>query len=253
MYSSFSSIIQNEKRFYDDFWKQFCARKIYGTITIPGISTLKDKKVLICSCGSGIEVVQAANGGGDVYSFDISLIGAQKARENAVFNDVTSHIQVMDFHKLGYKDNVFDVIYGASILHHIDCARVGKEIYRCLKPDGIAYFKENSDRNPILRIMRRILFGKPGGFQRKSFLFFSRNGTSDEYPLTENEVATLTPIFKGNIRRTNDAFYFFQLLDDILFKNRVLRKILMKLDAFMERIPGIKKYSFAQELILKKK
>jgi ubiquinone/menaquinone biosynthesis C-methylase UbiE len=171
----------------------------------------------------------------------------------AKYNNVVVKVDNMDFHNLLYEDNFFDIIHGSCILHHIDCSIVGKEIYRVLKPGGIAFFRENSDRNLILRFLRRLLFGKPGGYQKQKFLFIKRTGTSDEYPLTEEEVEVLVKIFKGNIRVTNEYFYFFSLLNSLIFKNSTLGNLLWTLDSLIGNVfPFIKKYSFFQEIWLKK-
>ncbi len=132
----------------------------------------------------------------------------KNAREMARYNNVKVKADVMDFRDLSYEDNFFDILYGSAILHHIDCEIVGREIYRVLKPGGIAFFRENSDRVLMFRFLRRLLFGKPGGHQRQKFLFIKRRGTTDEYPLIEEEVETLSKIFNGNIKVTNEHLYF---------------------------------------------
>ena len=158
-----------------------------------------------------------------------------------------------DFHHLKYPDDFFDLIYGKAILHHVDCNLAGREIYRCLKPGGIAFFWENSDRNPILRWFRRKAFGTPGGYQKQKFLFFKRHGTTDEYPLTEEEVDILSEIFDGNIKILHERFNFFSLLSSFGWQNRTFRKLVIMLDDFLATIlPPIMKYSFYQQVLLHK-
>jgi SAM-dependent methyltransferase len=162
-------------------------------------------------------------------------------------------------HRLGaecglkYPDNFFDVIYGSSILHHVDCTVAERQMFRCLKPGGIAYFHENSDRNPILRYLRRLLFGSPGGYQKQKFLFLKRTGTTDEYPLTEKEVAQLSDIFGGHIERYYPRFYFFYLLYFVGWRNERFGKFLWGLDTIIgDLFPFLKRYSFVQDLLLQK-
>jgi ubiquinone/menaquinone biosynthesis C-methylase UbiE len=244
---------QKEKEFYDNYWKNFEIKKITGRLEIPEVSNLKGSKILICSCGSGIDTVYAANAGADVYAFDISSTAVEMARVVAKNNNVNINAEVMDFHSLKYENDTFDYIYGTDILHHIDCDRAGKELFRCLKPGGVAFFWENSDRNPILRFFRRMLFGKPGGYQKNKFLFFRRDGTTDEYPLTEDEVKILSDIFEGHLKRIYRVFYFFQLLSRFGWKNKFYNKFLFNFDKFIAKIfPFMMKYSFEQGIWMQK-
>jgi len=248
-----TAIQDREKQFYDEEWKKIKVREIRGRVVVPEIPTLAGKRVLICSCGTGIEAVQAALEGADVYAFDISETAARNARAMAQHNNVQMQVEVMDFHQLTYPDNFFDIVYGSAILHHIDCDRVGRHIHRVLKPNGVAYFLENSDRNAVLRWVRRLAFGKPGGYQRQKFLFFRRNGTTDEYPLTEEEVDTLRNIFQGNVRRYNHTFEFFYLLNSMLIKKRSVGRKLRAFDRFVVRLlPFLRPYSFQQEIWMQK-
>ena len=122
------------------------------------------------------------------------------------------------------------------------------KIYRVLKPNGIAFFRENSDQNAILRFFRRLVFGKPGEYQRQKLLFMKRRGTIDEYPLREEDVEILSKIFKGGIERFNEEVCFFWLIDYLIFGNPKLEKLLSSLDSFVADIfPFVRKYSFLQE------
>jgi SAM-dependent methyltransferase len=249
------SIVAREEEFYDRFWQiSTKPHTIEGKITIPGVSSLMNKRVLICSCGSGYLPVQAAKEGAEVFAFDISKVAIDKANEMAAYNGVTISTDIMDFHSLKYPDNYFDVIHGTMILHHIDCSIVSKELYRCLKPNGIAFFKENSDRNPILRFFRRTIFGKPGEIQKNKFLFFKRGGTSDEYPLTDDEIDEFRQIFgEQNLRLYFEDFMFFKCLSSFAFDNRFMRKVTGCLDTIViSTLPFLRKYSFSQEVWMRK-
>jgi SAM-dependent methyltransferase len=244
---------EREKIFFDQRWKDTEIRQYHDALQIPGVSSLKEAKILICSCGSGIEPVQAANAGADVYAFDISSTAVDKALSVAQANNVTIKAEVMNFHSLEYPENFFDFIVGSAILHHVDCEKAGKQIYRCLKPNGIAFFWENSDRNPILRFARRIMFGRPGGHQKQQFFIFKRAGTTDEYPLTEEEVRILSGIFGGHMKRIYSHFIFIQLLSIFGWRNEVFRKTLKGIDSLTAKLcPAVMRYSFLQEIWLQK-
>ena len=253
-------IVDAEKEFFDEAWLSFVPYEVKevplmgrakGLIEIPGIKNLNDKKILICSCGSGVEATLAAKQGGKAFAFDISKIACINSNKMAIYNGVAIFTSVADFNRLPYRDGVFDVIYGCSILHHIDCAKVGKELKRVLKIGGRAFFRENSDRNPVLRFFRKLFFGKPGGYQKSKFWIFKRFGTSHEYPLTESEVDILAEYFDGNIKRSNEYFIFFQLLDYLVFRNDRMGRLLWWIDQVIGRVlPFFKKYSFSQEILL---
>ena len=225
-----------------------------GLIEVPGIAHLVGKKILICSCGSGIEPTLAAKQGGQVFAFDISRVACLNTKKMATYNGIFASANVADFNHLPYLDETFDIIYGCSILHHIDCVLAGKELRRVLRPGGGAFFRENSDRNPVLRALRRLCFGKPGEHQKSKFWFFERLGTSNEYPLTECEVEILAACFDGNIYRYNEHFGFFYLLDYLVFRKGWVGKLLWSVDQTIGRIsPFLKKYSFYQEILLIKR
>lgn len=248
-----SELSNREAAFFDDLWQQTKLERYPDPLVIPGIASLSGRRVLVCSCGTGMEPVMAANAGAEVFAFDISHEAVAKAIAVAEYNRVTINAEVMDFHALRYPSDYFDLIVGSSILHHVDCEKVGSEIYRCLKPNGVAYFIENSDRNPVLRWARRTMFGNPGGFQKRRFLFFGRHGTSDEYPLTEEEVAVLERIFDGHITRLYPNFVFFRMLAIHGWSNPTFTRVMRALDNFTSRlIPSVRKYSFAQNIWLQK-
>jgi ubiquinone/menaquinone biosynthesis C-methylase UbiE len=248
------TIVKREAEFFDKYWQDTEPERIRGFLQIPEVLNLRGAKILICSCGSGVEPVLAANAGAEVFTFDISPVAIEKAYAVAQANNVSIKADVMNFHELNYPDNFFDFIYGSLILHHIDCEKAGNEIYRCLKPNGIAYFWENSDRNPLLRWARRILFGFPGGNQRQKFLFFRRKGTVDEYPLTETELMTLSNIFGGHIKRIYSEFIFFQVIVNFFPNNEILKKITRNIDILLVKLfPAVLPYSFGQGVWLQKK
>src|SRR5207247_2339257 len=139
-------------------------------------------------------------------------------------------------------------------LQHVDCEIVSGEIYRCLKPGGIAYFLENSARNPLVRWARSLVFGNPGRNQRQKRLFFQRRGTADEYPLKDVEIAHFTRAFRGQAKLVFDEFVFFQLIYAFAFKTEIVRRLTLYLDTVVARsIPHVMIYSYDQHLWMQKK
>jgi ubiquinone/menaquinone biosynthesis C-methylase UbiE len=158
----------------------------------------------------------------------------------------------MDFHHLTYPDEMFDLAYGSWVLHHVDCEKAGKELYRVLRPGGMAVFEENSDRNPLIRWVRRTLLGKPDGIQKRQFLFIRRYGSNDEYPLTDEEVDRLRQIF-GTIEIRYTYFVFFGLIATHIWRHGTLKRITDWLDRAVIRLfPRLMEYSFCRYIVLEK-
>ncbi len=61
---------------------------------------------------------------------------------------------------LSFADNTFDVVYGSSILHHLQFDKALSEIYRVLKPGGRIIFAEPNMLNPQIFIQKNVPFIK---------------------------------------------------------------------------------------------
>jgi hypothetical protein len=59
------NVPQRERDFFDRRWQATRAVPVQEPLAIPGVE-LAGKRVLICSCGSGVEPVQAAIAGAHV-------------------------------------------------------------------------------------------------------------------------------------------------------------------------------------------
>ena len=172
--------IQKEAAHFDEVWRKVRPTKVTDELQIPGAQSLRGKRVLICSCGSGRDPVRAANSGAEVFAVDLSPAGVKKAQEMAAFNQVSVDARVMDLHHIEFPDKYFDVLYGSAILHHLNCDTAGAEFRRVLKDGGIVFFEdENTDRNPILAFFYRAMSGTD---QRKDVLPSGFGGASEIFP-----------------------------------------------------------------------
>ncbi len=75
----------------------------------------------------------------------------------------------MDAHELVFPDDLFDIVVGNGILHHLDLPVCLASIERVLKPKGFALFIEPLAGNPLLKLFR---------------VLTPRARTIDEKPLT---------------------------------------------------------------------
>jgi ubiquinone/menaquinone biosynthesis C-methylase UbiE len=248
-----AEVLAREAAHFDRQWSGVPLCRVTAQLHVPGIKSLRGKRILICSCGSGDQPVMAANAGAEVYAVDISAAGIEKARQMAEFNNVKVRAEIMDLHQLSYPDDFFDVMFGSAVLHHLDCVRAGAEFYRCLKPGGLAYFAgENSDRNCILRFFYRALGhwgvdGKP-----KKYLFFQRTGTPDERMLCEADIEALRRYFGNTVQVTVTEFMFFRKLSHVI--GRRMLGLTAALDALTGKLfPFLRRYSYDQNILLQKR
>ena len=96
-----------------------------------------------------------------------------------------------DGQRLPFADRAFDRVWGSAVLHHLDLRSAAGELFRVLRPGGVAVFCEPWGENPLLNWARRRL-PYPG-----------KDRTPDEQPLRRRHVRlrTLTPFV-----RVSDAY-----------------------------------------------
>lgn len=109
-----------------------------------------------------------------------------------------THFTIYDGSTIPFEDNYFDIVFVASVLHHINFEHhpgILKEIHRVLKPGGRLYLFEHNPINPVTRyFVKTCIFDKDArlldysyskkllhdtafrNIERKFILFFPRNG-----------------------------------------------------------------------------
>jgi SAM-dependent methyltransferase len=133
----------------------------------------------------------------------------------------------------GLKDRSFDLVVGKWVLHHVDVAEAAAELSRVLRPDAGGVFFENQDRNPLLRLARRRLWGA----QRLNWV-----GTRDERALTAADFGVLAETF-GSVDLSYPSFYFFEALSRAL--GHRFHRSLASLDALVWRhLPAARPWSW---------
>jgi 2-polyprenyl-3-methyl-5-hydroxy-6-metoxy-1,4-benzoquinol methylase len=96
------------------------------------------KRVLVCGCGTGGELVNFWDRGAKVFGIDSNkaavAISKKKARLNCQ-NEIT--IEEGCLEKIHFESNSFDFVYCASVLEHVNNVEEAlSEIIRCTKPSG---------------------------------------------------------------------------------------------------------------------
>lgn len=136
------------------------------------------RSVLELGSGLGEASLYLAQKGAQVTATDISPGMLNIVKKRAARLGVTVTTQVVSANELtGIKDNSFDVVYAANLLHHVDIQQCVREAHRVLKPGGSAYFWDPLQYNPAIIIYRWIA---------------TRVRTPDEHPLRIKDVKDLS-------------------------------------------------------------
>lgn len=118
-----------------DFWNQRYSESEFAYGTLPNayfksvIDTLKPGKLLVPGAGEGRDAVYAATIGWDVFAFDQSEAGKQKALQLAMEKGVSIRYEVMDVQHFATNEK-FDAI--ALIFFHLPPA-VRQAMHLCMK------------------------------------------------------------------------------------------------------------------------
>jgi SAM-dependent methyltransferase len=123
------------------------------------LGDIRGKLVVDFGCGSGENSLLLARRGGRVVGVDISESLLELARRRMRVNGFSGHAQfiVGSAHDLPIVEQSADVVLGIAILHHLDLAVTAREIYRILKPGGVAIFQEPVRDSKIVRGVRRLI------------------------------------------------------------------------------------------------
>jgi 2-polyprenyl-3-methyl-5-hydroxy-6-metoxy-1,4-benzoquinol methylase len=118
---------------------------------------LAGRRVCDIGCGYGVISAYFAQAGASTFGFDVSESNIRVAQRTARVNDVQSlmNLQVMQGERMLYPDNFFDFVFGNAVLHHLDHMLAAREVFRVLKPGGVAAFLDPLGENKLLEWARR--------------------------------------------------------------------------------------------------
>lgn len=150
-------------------------------------------RVLDLGTGIGEAATFFALRGARVTAVDLSEGMLRVARSVGKYHGVTFKCARSNAEALIFKDETFDVVYAANVLHHVDKVRTLDEICRVLKPGGKAAFWDPLVHNPVIKLYRLL-----AGSMR----------TEDERPFRMKEVGLFRTRFS---RVEHRAFWLFTL------------------------------------------
>jgi ubiquinone/menaquinone biosynthesis C-methylase UbiE len=136
----------------------------YGALTLAdnylfeSLGDLHGKRLLEIGCGIGEATVKFAQAGAIVTAIDISGEMIEVTKERARKHGLQDRVEALKMggEDMAFPDDAFDIVYGHSILHHLNLDISGPTIARILKQGGFAAFLEPLDYNPILALFRRL-------------------------------------------------------------------------------------------------
>jgi len=243
--------IQNEKDFHNDIFTDASKRdNSVGKYYIlqdaiidqfhKEINKFVNNESTIIEIGCGLDetLFSSLNGCIKRNAIDISEVAINEQNIKAKKANVNINYFVMDAHKLNFNDSTFDLVFGTSILHHLNLEKALPEFWRILKPNGKLIFVEPLGTNPLIN-----------KFRNKT----PELRTADEKPFDLNDLQ----LVKSTFNSVN--FTFFDLLTlalPVLFNsniNKHLISVFRKLDSIIFTVlPFIKYYSW-QVLIVASK
>jgi len=221
------------------------------------LGRIKGKKILELGCGAGEASVFFAKRGAIVTATDISSGMLNVAKKLAKRHN--THLKTVQCfsNKTPFKEESFDIVYAANLLHHVVSDDTLKEVRRVLKKGGVFVSWDPLDHNFFINVYRRIA---------------TQVRTADEHPIQFPQLKKLNTYFK---RVEIETTWFFTLLIFFKFyfidrinpnKERYWKKIISdhkkieKMYSFLERVdiillklvPGLKKYCWNVVIYAKK-
>ncbi len=215
------SRIANEKQFFDRTFEtggRKPVQKFYQVVRSSRtyyenylLSHSQDKDVMEYGCGKGTYVFLLAKNDARVTGIDISEVAINMAKAQAQEQGIEEiKFLEQDAEAMNFVDNSFDLIFGTSILHHLNLERALREISRVLKPYGRAVFIEPLGHNPLINLYRKLT---------------PRFRTADEHPLTMKDLKFIKTFFNQHHYR---FFHLFSIIA-VPFRNTSIFSFLLKL------------------------
>lgn len=200
------------------------------------LGDVKDKLVLDLGCGSGEEVIPLLRRGARVIGIDLSPELIEVAKQRLRVEGLDAEVRVGSAYETGLADSSADVIFCMSLIHHLDISKARGEMLRILRPGGVIILKEP------------VRFSRSYNFVR-SFLPAHEDVSTDEHPLTEDELRSFQEGFQS------EGLRFFRLP----FVPLVLRSVPAATDAafrFSDKLiaafPNISRYATSAVVRLRK-
>ena len=117
---------------------------------------LRDRVVVELGCGSGENLLIAAQRGGRVTGIDISPDLLSLADSRLKLAGATARLREASAYDTGLPSASVDVVFCIAILHHLELPRARAEILRILRPNGMVIVSEPVRDSKIYDRVRRL-------------------------------------------------------------------------------------------------
>lgn len=191
------------------------------------LEPLNGLRVLDYGCGHGMAAIVLARRGASVTALDLSRAYLEEARLRAAANGTAINFVQADSERLPFADGSFDRIWGNAILHHLDPEVTSRELFRVLRPGGVAVFCEPWGENPALNWARRDL------------PYSGKDRTPDERPLRHTHVRCLRKIFPHVEVR---GFQLLSMIRRVVPAGRLVAALDQWDDMLLRRVPELQRF-----------
>jgi SAM-dependent methyltransferase len=191
------------------------------------LGNVRGLSLLDYGCGNGMAAVVLARRGARVTALDLSPGYLAEARQRAQVNGVPIHFIRADGERLPFASSSFDRVWGNAILHHLDLDLAVWELYRVLRPGGVAVFCEPWGENPLLSWARRRL-PYPG-----------KERTPDEMPLRHHHLDALRGLFPGLEVR---GFQLLSMARRVVGSSRLTQNLDRCDSVLLSRLPQLQRF-----------
>jgi SAM-dependent methyltransferase len=187
------------------------------------LGDLNGLALLELGTGQGEGATFFAKQGARACATDLSAGMVNLAQRVGAYHHVVLDGAVADAEHLGFRDESFDVVYGANTLHHADLAACLSETHRVLKPGGRAAFWDPLRYNPLINAYRRMAH---------------QVRTEGEHPLGRSDIAQMRAMFSkvkvGHLQLATLGIFLKFYFVDMIHPNeeRYWKKIVRDYDSF---------------------
>jgi SAM-dependent methyltransferase len=191
------------------------------------LGDVRQARVLDLGCGHGMAAVVLARQGARVTALDLSPGYLEEARARARDNRVVIDFLRATGEQLPFADGSFDRIWGNAVLHHLDLRVAGAQLFRVLRPGGVAVFCEPWGENPLLN------------WARQAWPYPGKARTSDEQPLRRKHLRIVKDIFPVVEVR---GFQLLSMARRIMRARRLLAGLSWCDAMLLQRIPSLERF-----------
>jgi SAM-dependent methyltransferase len=211
----------DDLRFVDDVYLD---HETWIRPALERLGPLAGLSVLDYGCGHGMAAVVLARRGASVTAFDLSPGYLAEAQARARANGVEVTFVQADGERLPFADGCFDRVWGNAVLHHLDLHQAGRELFRVLRPGGIAVFCEPWGENPLLH------------WARRHWHYAGKGRTRDEQPLRRRDLCVLRRVFP---RMKTEGFQLLSMVRRVLPDGRLVAPLQRADDWLLTMWPGV--------------